>query len=199
MSKNPIGFRMPTTMTVTGRSSSITNAFVSAIIPTTFPSAAEVIEALAVLGMSPDNMQCAYCGDPHSEWDHLRPLVVDQKPTGYISELANLVPSCGKCNQSKGKNPWREWIRGAAPRCPGVRGIVNLDERITRLEAYEQWRQPNRLDFRSLVGEELWNEHWKNWRDTLDQMRRSQACADKLKTRIASTALQSPHDGLQFP
>src|SRR5687768_4986894 len=115
MPKNPIGFQMPTSMTITGRSSSITNAFVSAIIPVVFPTEAEVIEALAVLGMLPTDVRCAYCGDASSEWDHLRPLVVNQKPTGFISEIANLVPSCGKCNQSKGKKPWREWMCSSAP------------------------------------------------------------------------------------
>jgi HNH endonuclease len=185
MPKNPIGFRMPTSTTITGRSSSITNAFVGAIVPTVFPTEAEVVEALAVLGMSPEDVRCAYCGDPYTEWDHLRPLVVAQKPTGYISELANLVPSCGKCNQSKGKNPWREWMRSVAPRCPQMRGIADIEERITRLEAYEQWRQPKHVDFQSVVGEELWAEYWKNWRDTLAQMKKSQECATKLKTLIA--------------
>jgi hypothetical protein len=188
--KNPIGFRMPTAVTITGRSSSLTAAFVSAIIPTIYPSHDEVLEALAVLGMANDDVRCSYCGDAYTEWDHLRPLVVDQKPTGYISELPNLVPSCGKCNQSKGKNPWREWMRGKAPRCPGVRGISDLEERIARLEAYERWRQPQRLDFQAMVGDELWNEHWQHWRDTLDQLRKSQTCAERLKAGIASHALQ---------
>ena len=185
MPKNPIGFRMPSAMTVTGRSSSITNAFVGAIVPTVFPTESEVLEALNVLGMSSNDVRCAYCGDPYTEWDHLRPLVIDQKPTGYISELANLVPSCGKCNQSKGKKPWREWIRSAAPRCPRARGISDLEARVARLEQYELWRPAKRIDFQSLVGNELWEEHWKNWRETLDYMKRSQECALRLKKRIA--------------
>ena len=43
--------------------------------------------------------------------DHLRPLVKDKEPTGYISEIHNLVPSCGKCNQSKGNKEWKAWMR----------------------------------------------------------------------------------------
>jgi hypothetical protein len=39
----------------TGRSSSITNAYVNSIIPIVYPIGAEVIEILAVLGMSPVN------------------------------------------------------------------------------------------------------------------------------------------------
>jgi len=188
MPKNPIGFQMPTSMTITSRSSSITNAFVSSIIPVMFPTEAEVTEALGVLGMSPTNVRCVYCGDLSTEWDHLRPLVVEQKPTGFISELANLVPSCGKCNQSKGKKAWREWMRSSAPRSPRVRGILDLEAKMMRLDAYEQWRQPKQLDFQSLVGEELWAEHWNNWRELLDRMRKSQASAEKLKAQIAGRA-----------
>jgi hypothetical protein len=186
MPKNATGFRMPTAITITGRSSSITNAFVGSIIPIIFPTEAEVAEALSVLGMSPADVRCAYCGDPYTEWDHLNPLVVDQEPTGYISELANLVPSCGKCNQSKGKKPWRNWMCSSAPRCPGMRGVTDLEGRMARLEAYERWRQAKHFNFRSMVGEELWGEHWKNWRQTLAQMKKSQECANQLKTRIAA-------------
>ncbi len=175
---------MPTPMTITGRSSSITNAFVNALIPVVFPTEAEVTEALAVLGMSSDDVRCAYCGDPYSEWDHLRSLVIDQKPTGYISELANLVPSCGKCNQSKGKKPWRQWILSKAPRCPSTRGITDLDIRISRLESYEKWRKPLKMDFEAIVGRELWTQHWQNWKETLQQMRKSQEYADTLKQEI---------------
>src|SRR5205814_8291171 len=101
---------MPTVMKITGRSSSITNAFVGAIIPAVLPSEAEIREALAVRNMSPESVSCAYCGGRYTEWDHLRPLVIQRKPTGFISEIANLVPSYGTCNQSKGKREWREWI-----------------------------------------------------------------------------------------
>lgn len=94
-------FRMPTPMKITGRSSSITNAFINSIIPVVAPRAEEVKQALEILGMTPGTFQCAYCGSVASESDHLRPLVKDKKPTGYISEIHNLVPSCGKCNQSR--------------------------------------------------------------------------------------------------
>src|SRR4030042_5456673 len=102
-------FQMPTPMTISGRSSSITAAFVSAIIPQIEPTDEEVKTALDILQMSPDNVSCAYCGAQATEWDHLRPLVANQKPTGFISEIRNLVPSCGKWNQSKGNKYWMDW------------------------------------------------------------------------------------------
>lgn len=52
-------FRMPTAMKITGRTSSITNAFVNGIIPVVRPTDDEVKEALETLGMSEDTVCCA--------------------------------------------------------------------------------------------------------------------------------------------
>jgi hypothetical protein len=98
--------QLPTPMNVAGRSSSITNAFISAIIPVIEPSEEEEREALGILRIDPEDIRCAYCGDKATEWDHLRPIISNQEPTGYITEIANLVPSCGKCNQSY--ENWRQ-------------------------------------------------------------------------------------------
>ena len=76
-------FRMPSIQTMTSRKTSITNAFVSAIIPSVRPSLEEIAEALCILGMEPSDVRCAYCGDKASEWDHLRPLVVKSPPDGF--------------------------------------------------------------------------------------------------------------------
>lgn len=105
---------MPSLQTMVSRKSSITNAFVGAVIPVVVPTMEEIEESLAILRMDPENVQCAYCGDKASEWDHLRPLVVKRRPTGFVSEIANLVPACGKCNQSKGNQPWKTWMLGNA-------------------------------------------------------------------------------------
>src|SRR6478609_11845284 len=106
-------FTMPRPVAITGRTSSITNSFINSIIPVVVPTRDEVKCALKILGME-ERVDCAYCGDPYTEWDHLRPLVVDKRPTGYISEIHNLVPACGKCNQSKGNKSWKAWIQSTA-------------------------------------------------------------------------------------
>ena len=148
-------FRMPTPMKITGRSSSITNAFINSIIPVVPPSAEEVKHALDILEMTPETFQCAYCGSVASEWDHLRPLVKDKKPTGYISEIHNLVPSCGKCNQSKGNKEWKTWMLSNARLSPTARGIKDTPERVKRLEAYERSKAPTKMDFAAIVGQDV--------------------------------------------
>src|ERR1035438_2073590 len=139
--------QLPSPTSVIGRASSITNAFINAIIPVDEPTQEEELEALSILQIDPGNIRCAYCGDKATEWDHLRPIVSNQEPTGYITEIANLVPSCGKCNQSKGKSHWRTWMQGSARLSPKSRGVPDITTRVERLEMYEAWRQPRRIDF----------------------------------------------------
>lgn len=149
-------------MKITGRSSSITNAFINSIIPVVPPCAEEVQQALKILGMTHENFQCAYCGGVASEWDHLRPLVKDKKPTGYISEIHNLVPSCGKCNQSKGNKEWKTWMLSTARLSPTARGIKDISARVKRLEAYENSKAPTKMDFSAIVGQKVWAQHQDN-------------------------------------
>ena len=179
-------FQMPTPMKITGRSSSITNAFINSIIPVVLPSAEEVKRALEILEMTPETFQCAYCGSVASEWDHLRPLVKDKKPTGYISEIHNLVPCCGKCNQSKGNKDWRVWMHSTAQLSPSARGIKDIPERVRRLEAYESSKAPTKMDFAAIVGSDLWAQHQDNLERVQILMRESQALATKINLEVAS-------------
>ncbi|NLF76973.1 MAG: HNH endonuclease [Chloroflexi bacterium] len=178
-------FRMPNPVTITGRSSSITNSFANAIVPVIFPTEAEVAEALDLLGLDAEDLRCAYCGDRATEWDHLRPLIVNQRPTGYISEIANLVPACGKCNQSKGNKPWREWMTSDAILSPKSKRITDLDERIRRLEEYEAWCDVRPIDFAAIVGEETWETYWQQWRSILGALQDGQRIAEDVKRLIA--------------
>jgi hypothetical protein len=173
---------------VTGRSSSITNAFINAIIPVVEPTEEEELEALRILQIDPQDIRCAYCGDKATEWDHLRPIVSNQEPTGYVTEIANLVPSCGKCNQSKGKSHWRTWMEGSARLSPASRNILDLAIRVERLGRYEAWRQPRQIDFAKIVGPEMWQRHRKNWRDVLDLLKSSQELASEIRTIVSKTA-----------
>src|SRR2546430_891955 len=149
-------FQMPSVQTMVSRKSSITNAFVSAIIPVIPPTHHEIEEALRILGISPDSPRCAYCGDKASEWDHLRPLVLRRRPTGYVSEIANLVPSCGKCNQSKGNKPWRGWVLGQGQRMPPLRKAEQDGGGIVRRGAAEDGGTAGGIEGRR----EAWGEEW---------------------------------------
>lgn len=180
-------FKMPVPVKITGRSSSITNAFYNGIIPVIEPSDDEIKEALDTLGMTEETICCAYCGDRYTEWDHLNPLIENKQPTGYVSEIHNLVPACGKCNQSKGNKYWKTWMQSSAALSPTTRGIEDIDERIKRLEEYEQKYEPRCYDFRTIVGDEMWEKHKQNCEDIQKKMRDSQELSDKIKKKISDT------------
>lgn len=188
-------FRMPSFQTMVSRKSSITNAFVCAIIPTIVPTIEDIEQALTILTIDPNDVRCAYCGDRATEWDHLRPLVWQRRPTGFITEIGNLVPSCGKCNQSKGNKPWREWMLGKAKLSPTGRGLADIANRVARLEAYEGWRSPTKLDFDAILPAEEWERYWKLCDDVIVELRRCQEVADSVRASIARAIGSSRPDG----
>src|SRR5258706_1038926 len=178
-------FQMPSVQTMVSRKSSITNAFVNSLIPVIPPTTEEIEEALSILGMDPEDVRCAYCGDRSTEWDHLRPLVPNRRPTGYISEIGNLVPCCGKCNQSKGNKNWLAWMQSSAQWCPKSRRIRNLHIRIERLKAYEAWKNIRPIDFEAIVDKSLWSDYWNNYDHLVDALKSSQMLANEVRAAIA--------------
>ena len=183
-------FKMPKLVKITGRISTITNSFVQAIIPVDPPSDADVRKVLKLLGMTPENIRCAYCGDSATEWDHINPLVANKQPTGYWSTISNLVPACGKCNQSKGGKPWKVWMTGPARQSPASREIADLPQRVERLESYERWSVVRHENFEALVGDELWQEYQRAKKKVEDAMRDAQAVAEHVRAELA-LALES--------
>ena len=134
--------------------------------------------------MAENGVVCAYCGDPATEWDHLNAIIKDKKPTGYFTEIHNLVPACGKCNQSKRNQPWREWIVGPARLSPKTRGVSDLEARIARLDAYERAFEPRIVDFEEVIGASAWRKHWKNCEAIKSLMRHSQELSDDIAAAL---------------
>lgn len=191
-------FDLPSKGRIDGRTSSITAAFFQAITPVMVPSDGDVDEALAVLGMKASDCRCAYCGDPRTEWDHFRPIVKGRQPTGYVTEIANLVPSCGKCNQSKGNKNWKEWMLGPAKRSPRQRGIPDLAERVANLEAFDRWREPIRIDYPAVIGQERWLQYCQLLDTAVNHLSAAQKVAAELlviiNAGLANTRLQPAAD-----
>ena len=138
--------------------------------------------------MTAEEIQCVYCGAVATEWDHLRPLVKGQRPTGFCSEIANLVPACGKCNQSKGASDWRSWMFGEARLSPATRRILDIEARARRIEAFARWREPRLIDFEKSVAAELWNEHWRNHVALLKTLQECQIVADRIRSAVEASA-----------
>jgi len=169
---------------ITSRTSSITNSFVQAIIPTVSYSEEQRAEALAKLGMTIENLSCVYCGSPTTDWDHLRPLVRNSRPTGYISEIKNLVPSCGHCNQSKGAADWKAWMMGKARGSPTTRGVGNVVDRVSCIEGFVSWGNISPMQFEDMVPREMWRDYWDQLSAVTNAMRAAQEKATLVRQHI---------------
>ncbi len=154
----------------------------------------EIEQALNILGMEPSDVRCAYCGDKASEWDHLRPLVWKRRPTGFITEIGNLVPSCGKCNQSKRNANWREWMLSKAKLSPTGRGIIDVANRIAKLEIYEKWRPPTRVALETVLKPEEWEHYWQLCENVVDELKKCQEIADTIRETISAAIRKSDQD-----
>lgn len=186
--------KLPKRISIVDRISSITNAYVNGIIPLIEPTEEQVRDALRVLGMTEETIECAYCGDPCTEWDHLNPLVENKKPTGYITEIHNLMPSCATRNQSKGNQNWRKWIYSDAPKSPHSRGIKDLDERVARIDAYVSKFNPVRLNFEDIVGHCKWESYQQSLLELEEHMRQCQNLQDEVATQITEAYERSAVD-----
>lgn len=175
---------MPKAVTIKGRSSSITNSFYNGIVPIIEPSDEEIRNALKTLEQTEDNVTCVYCGDPKTEWDHLYPLIVNKRHTGYITEIANLVPACGKCNQSKGNYNWKEWIVSDAEKSPKTRNIKDLGKRIKIIEKYDLTFPKKQIDVEALVGEDIWQKYQESYEKIILEMQKAQSIMDNIKSII---------------
>ena len=178
--------KLPTAIKITSRSSSITNAFVNGIIPIIKPSPELLEKALSILEMSKDDVRCAYCGNEANQFDHFEPIVMNQRPRGYITEIHNLIPCCSTCNSSKSGKNWHEWIMGSSPKSPRGRKIKKIKERIEKIKIYEKWchKFVRIFDFEEIINKEDWDLHWQNHDKLISMMKEMQSHSDKLKKVI---------------
>jgi hypothetical protein len=169
---------------ITQRISSVTNGFVQAILPVTPPSFEQEAAVFQALGQTADAAECVYCGNRATDWDHLRPLVAQRRPTGNLTDYRNLVPACGPCNQSKGGQPWHDWMTGRARGSPSAREDLNL--RIERLQAFERWGAYEPIDIETVVEAGLWSDYWARLHDIDLRMRAAQKLADQIQIQVAA-------------
>jgi hypothetical protein len=177
--------QLPAPMSVTGRSSSITNAFVNAIIPVIEPTEEEELEAPRILHIDPMNIRCAYCGDKYTEMGppsphHQQPGTDgihygDSKPGSELREMQSIEAQVLLAFLDE----------RSARLSPKSRGIPDLPERVARLQRYEAWREPHKIDFAKVVGQEMWLRHRKNWRSVLDLLKESHELATEIRTIVA--------------
>lgn len=148
--------KIPGKATISNRTSTMASQFARARAPYVVPTNEQFSERYCVLGINPEAPECIYCGGTPTEWDHLRPMVSGSKWTGYFTEIANLVPACGKCNQSRGSKPIDQWMRSRAPWSPFLvfqardglppdAALLEVDRRIALIERALEMHPPTRI------------------------------------------------------
>jgi hypothetical protein len=69
---------------------------------------------------------------------------------------------------------------GKAKGCPKTRKVPDVEVRIVRLEAYEAWRPPTKVDFETLLGKEAWDHYWSLWDALNTALHEAQIVADRM-------------------
>jgi hypothetical protein len=183
--------KLPANANLTGRSSTINNAFAQGVTPRTSGTHQDWLDRNA-LGIKDD--ECAYCGRHLSslEADHFHPLVVDSDPLGYITEPHNLLPACSDCNRSKGNEEnFDKWyqlstindIRAKTHEAPFTQ--KDLDERKARIKAWTAQAISLGKDFSSVPGVQADLAQYQIYQKQInDELARYQELADSIRARI---------------
>jgi hypothetical protein len=89
-------------------------------------------------------LRCVYCdGIEVQRWDHLVPVF-----SGGETVIGNMVPACGRCDDTKRQVDFATWLRGRAER--NFIPPQSAEDRIRHLQEYAArfGYQPPRLDGR---------------------------------------------------
>ena len=173
-------YKMPTKSDLKGRSSTISNAFAISITPYVRPTEKELADYYSLLRI--EEGQCAYCLGVGNGRDHLKPLVSNGMPTGYVTDIHNLVPCCQRCNSSKGSKSFKEWYK-SKDNVTRLKKMGLTDETINNRFAvicsFEE-RIPEPIDYESIVGEDLWEEYKSRRLNLLQELNENQKFCDNL-------------------
>jgi len=163
------------------RMSSLAAVFVQAIIPRRVDKAAQaaLYERFGI-----NSNECVYCGQTATDKDHFRAIVSGGRPSGYFHTAENIVPSCGRCNQSKSGSDWKAWMESAtAKHSPTRKNIEGTRDRIARLSAFAGTVDKPSLtvqEMREVAGESLWDGYWAQLEAIGRLLDRAQQDADKI-------------------
>ena len=84
-------------------------------------------------------------------------------------------------------------MRGAARLSPTGRGLAGVADRMAKLEIYERWRTPTRVDFEAVLGVEGWAHYWSLCEGVIGSYgsvsRSPTACESQSGTRLGVTSL----------
>ncbi len=79
---------------------------------------------------------------------------------------------------------------GGAGQSPATRLVSDVSPRAARLDAFERWRVPVRVDFEQLLGKTDYDAYWRELDRVIAELEQSQTLADSVRARIAAAVGQ---------
>ena len=183
---------MPKHTKLNTRTSTINNSFAMSIIPykkeTDQAKLKAYYEELEI-----EEGQCAYCmrkGEAKTG-DHLHPLTKDKLPSGYLTDINNIIPCCKDCNSKKGGKEFEDWYLSEKNK-ERLRKLglsdSQIQERYGIIMKYISNHSPEPLDLKSIVGEEDWNKFLRK-KDELEKLlKEDQEFCNRLSEKIANAS-----------
>jgi hypothetical protein len=124
--------------------------------------------------MRDGNVTCVYCDKvAATRWDHYHPV-----SGGGDSSPGNLVPACGRCDDSKQDKTIDEWAAGKAKHRPGPDRVSLIHQRIAE---YRKEYTYSEVAFETKLSQED-RAIYKRFRRKLEELR-EQMRADGLISR----------------
>ncbi len=184
---------MPTKSNLKGRTSTINNAFVISITPFIKPDPSILKQYYKELEI--EEKQCGYCmrmGLGKSV-DHIFPLVIDGMPSGYITDITNLIPCCTECNSTKGGKLFEDWYKEQKNvdrlNSYGM-SYDDINKRYNIIMNYINNHCSQPLSYKEIVGEKLWNEYINRKNKMLELLQEDQLFCDNLNEIITKYVME---------
>lgn len=150
MNKRPAckinGLKYPAADQIAGRTSTVCRSMACTMLSR---EACSPVQESEWLKFFPEKT-CAYCGKKATHLDHLHALIIDRMPTGYGTEVANLVPCCTECNQPKGNMYWEDFMRSDMCHHIGDSETSNtetaMEKRIANISEFQKAMPPKKVN-----------------------------------------------------
>lgn len=180
-------FRMPTKSNLKSRISTINNAFAISITPYLKPEGSELSEYYRELDIKKG--QCGYCMryNEAKTADHINPLVISGMPSGYITDINNLIPCCKDCNSKKQGKLFKDWYLTTDNviwlKTNGMDESTIMN-RYKTINKYISKHCSEPYSYKDIVGEKLWNEYCMRIENLKQILIENQLFCEKLNNKI---------------
>lgn len=108
-------------------------------------------------------IHCAYCDAPNpTRWDHIHPV-----SRGGYTVPGNLVPACGRCDDSKQDREIEEWVSSKSKHRPKAEQLQSI---LDRIRAYQSAFPYSPVEFEKRLTEAQ-RAIYQRFRQKLDELR----------------------------